>query len=245
MTLTWLVTGANRGIGLEIVRQLSVRTEVNIIATVRSLSPRPPQTSLFEMGSKYPKRLSILELDVSSLDSISAFVSTVSASQHTKIDFLLNNAGMNADYQNSQNFSPEKFQQAMNVNVVGPAKLTSALVEAKLVSAGSVVMNMSSSFGSVTLRIGRNAQHVPTRVTAYCISKAALNMLTAHQAADLQAKAITVIAMDPGWVKTDMGGAGAALEPEDSVAGILKVLDGLTENDSGKYYTYTGEELPW
>lgn len=83
------------------------------------------------------------------------------------------------------------------------------------------------------------------RCTTYSISKAALNMLTVQQAGDLKDRGVQVICMDPGWVKTTMGGEGAMLEPEFSISSMLKVIHGLKDEDTAKFYTYTGEQLPW
>ncbi|OCT53027.1 hypothetical protein CLCR_11416 [Cladophialophora carrionii] len=83
------------------------------------------------------------------------------------------------------------------------------------------------------------------KCTTYSISKAAVNMLTVHQSEQLKDRGIKVICMDPGWVKTRMGGDGALLEPEESIGGMLKVVHNLKDEDTGKFYTYTGGEVPW
>lgn len=104
-------------------------------------------------------------------------------------------------------------------------------------------MNMTSGLGSMANSLAMT----PRKCAGYSISKAALNMLTVHQAEDVRGmlKGARVVAMDPGWVKTRMGGEGAVLEPEESIGGMLKALHGLGEEDGGKFFTYTGEQVPW
>lgn len=133
----------------------------------------------------------------------------------------------------------ESLANHMNVNVMGPAKLVQVL-EPHL-QTGSVVMNMTSGLGSLAYN---RSKEMP-ECTVYAISKAALNMLTVHQAAQLRDRGVRVICMDPGWVKTDMGGKEAALEKEESIGGMLKVLKGLKETDSGKFFVYDGSEKEW
>jgi len=125
------------------------------------------------------------------------------------------------------------------VNVMGPAKIVQ-LLESHLQS-GSVVMNMTSGLG--LLAYNRTKETVGA--TAYAISKAAVNMLTVHQASNLKSKGVIAVCVDPGWAKTDMGGSGAVLEKEDSIGGMLKVLKGLKIGDSGRFFVYDGSEKEW
>jgi NAD(P)-dependent dehydrogenase (short-subunit alcohol dehydrogenase family) len=125
----------------------------------------------------------------------------------------------------------------MTVNVLGPAKIVEFL--APHLQDESVIMNMTSGLGSLT------CSKVDTKATAYSISKAGLNMLTVHQSVELKKKGVVVICMDPGWVKTDMGGKGAALEKEESIRGMLKCLSSFSMTDSGKFFVYDGQEKAW
>ena len=102
-------------------------------------------------------------------------------------------------------------------------------------------MNMTSGLGS--LAYNRTKETVDC--TTYSISKAALNMLTVHQASDLKGKGVVVVCVDPGWVKTDMGGPGAVLEKEESIGGMLKCLRGLKISDSGRFFACDGSEKAW
>jgi len=233
----YIITGANRGLGLTFVKHLAANPANTVIATVRALKR---DLSALEAVKSKSKGVRILECDTGSLKSIESFAKEVSSllGPKGKIDFLLNNAGINAvPDQTSLDFEPEALTEHINVNVTGPAKTVQELVGH--LGEGSVVMNMTSGLGSLSL------SKANPKCTVYSISKAAVNMLTVHQAKQLAEKGVIVICMDPGWVKTDMGGVGAILEPDESIGGMLKTLHGLKSSDTGKFYTYTGEEKPW
>lgn len=102
---------------------------------------------------------------------------------------------------------------------------------------------MTSGLASMKVSLGIS----PRRCATYSISKAALNALTVQQSGHVREKleGVVVVCMDPGWVKTRMGGEGAVLEAEESIGGMLRCVHGLTGDDNGKFYTYTGEEVPW
>jgi NAD(P)-dependent dehydrogenase (short-subunit alcohol dehydrogenase family) len=235
---TYTITGANRGLGLEFVRQLSPNTSNTIIAAVRSL--KGELTDLQALASQ-SRNIHILECDTSSLASIAAFGTAVTKTlgQDAQLDYLLNNAGINAvREQTALDLNEKDVHHHIAVNVIGPAKTVEALLPH--LREGSVVMNMTSGLGSC----GKGV----IKCAAYSLSKAALNMLTVHQAGELKGKGVKVICMDPGWVKTRMGGEGAGLEPATSIGGMLKVVHGLAGvNLAGvaKFYAYDGSDTPW
>lgn len=187
----FVITGANRGLGLEFVRQLSADSSNSIVAATRSLSR--DLTDLETLKSN-DANLHILECDTGSQDSIEHFskqVTSVLGGADKKIDFLLNNAGINANSkQTALTLTPENLTNHINVNVTGPAKLVQVL-ESHLHDR-SVVMNMTSGLGS--LAYVRTKEH--TECTAYSISKAAVNMLTIHQASNLKGKGVVVVCVD-------------------------------------------------
>jgi len=235
----YIITGANRGLGLTFVTHLASDPANTIIAATRSLSR--DLTALEALKAK-SRSVHILECDTSSLKSIEAFAKQVESllGPNGKVDFLLNNAGINTvHYQTSLDITPEGLSDAINVNVLGPAKTVEALQEH--LQEGSVVMNMTSGLGSLAAAKSSEV----AKSTVYSISKAALNMLTVHQSKNLASKGVIVICMDPGWVKTDMGGAMAPLYPDESIGGMLKCLNGLKADDSGKYYLYDGTQRQW
>jgi NAD(P)-dependent dehydrogenase (short-subunit alcohol dehydrogenase family) len=243
----YCITGANRGLGLEFVRQLSASGENTILALTRSLT-----SDLGDLKTASSPKTHILECDTSKPDSIQSFVDEAKkllSPSGAQIDYLFNNAGINfKSYQDSLTLGPEDLLHQMIVNVIGPAKTVEYLHTAGLLSAQVRVINLTSGLASMT-----ESRGPPTSTTRKCcgysISKAGLNMLSVHQAGDLRAKAglvgAVVILMDPGWVKTRMGGAGAFLEPEESISGMLKVVHGLEDEDNGSFFSYNGEKKPW
>ncbi|KAE8440917.1 hypothetical protein EG329_006314 [Mollisiaceae sp. DMI_Dod_QoI] len=249
----WIITGANRGLGLEFATQLSSSPSNTIIACTRTLSRSlSALSSLKSKSNPNPnsengnenenENFHILECDTSSESSITTFASTLSAllGPSTKIDYLLNNAGINANSQlTSLTFTPESLSTHMQTNVLGPALLVQSLLPH--LQQGTVVMNMTSGLGSLSF----NSQRETAECTVYAMSKAALNMLTVHQAKQLGGRGVRVVCVDPGWVKTDMGGEGAVLEREVSVKGVLGVLNGLGEGDSGRFFGWDGVVREW
>ncbi|PVH93629.1 NAD(P)-binding protein [Periconia macrospinosa] len=234
---TYFLTGANRGIGLEFVRQLSSNRENTIIAAVRSR-----KSDINDLKSlTYKNNIHIIECDVSSTDSISSLefrVAEILSKNGSNLDYLFNIAGINATSSDTAlSIDPASLQKHMNSNVLGPAKIVETLKQ--YLSRGAIVMNLTSGLGSLTV-----AKDMPKCCT-YSISKAALNMLTLHQARDLKRYHVIVICMDPGWVKTRMGGKGAMVEPDVSISGMLEVVGGLRKEDSGKFYRFDGGAVPW
>ncbi|KIW69062.1 hypothetical protein PV04_04961 [Phialophora macrospora] len=218
----YIVTGANRGLGLEFVRQISQSSTNTVLAAVRSL--QGDLNDLKQLASNAAGKVHILECNTGDIESIHAFGDAVKQTlggSDKQIDYLLNNAGINATAeQTSLDITAE------TVKVLAPN-----------LGAGSVVLNMTSGLGSCGKKL--------TKCTTYAISKAAVNMLTVHQSEQLKDRGIKVVCMDPGWVKTRMGGEGALLEPEESISGMLKVMHNLRDDDNGKFYSYAGEEMPW
>jgi NAD(P)-dependent dehydrogenase (short-subunit alcohol dehydrogenase family) len=234
---TYFLTGANRGIGLEFVRQLASKPSNTIICGVRSLS-----ADLSDLKSlNANNNIHIIECDVGSLDSLSSIefrIAEILSKTGSNLDFLFNVAGINATSSDtSLTLDPKSMTEHMQTNVLGPAKIVESLQ--KYLARGAIVLNMSSGLGSLKV-----ATEI-TKCCTYSISKAALNMLTVHQAKDLKGSGVKVICMDPGWVKTRMGGKGAMLQPKDSVESMLDVVAGLKDEDSGKFYGYNGETKPW
>jgi NAD(P)-dependent dehydrogenase (short-subunit alcohol dehydrogenase family) len=236
----YCITGTNRGIGLEFVRQLAQSSDNTIIAATRSLS-----SDLTDLKAAASPSTHILECDTSNVASIHSFVKAVSrVLGGGKIDFLLNSAGVNlASWQSSLTLSQDELYAQIAVNVIGPAKIVELLLDAGVLSSDVRILNMSSGLGSMQ----RSSEIAPRKCAGYSISKAGLNMLTVHQSEDLkpQLPGSVVIVMDPGWVKTRLGGEGAMLEPSKSVGDMLSVLHGLTSEDTGSFYHHAGEKIPW
>jgi NAD(P)-dependent dehydrogenase (short-subunit alcohol dehydrogenase family) len=229
------VTGANRGLGLEFVRQLLARGD-RVVATCR----HPGKASaLNALAGEHPGRLHVLPLDVADPRAIAEVARELlllddDAGDH--IDLLVNGAGVLHSGERFGRVGAVNLDDSFRVNAMGPFLLTQAL--APRLADGARVANITSQLGSVasTTRFG---------TPSYNISKAAQNMATALLAAALRERGITVVALHPGWVQTDMGGAGATLTPEQSVAGLLRVIGALKPSDSGRFLDWRGEALPW
>lgn len=154
------------------------------------------------------------------------------------IDLLFCNAGISGRRGMALgSFDFESWEEVLKVNLLGPAAIVQALVDNVAASRRRLIALMSSRLGSIAESSGITLP--------YSTSKAALNMLAKGLAASLAARGIVVVALSPGWVKTDMGGAGAPLAPRTSVAGLRKVLAGLKPADSGRFLSYDGSSIPW
>jgi len=227
-----LVTGANRGIGLEFCRQLLARGD-NVVATAR----HPAQAhELNRLVGEHPGRLHALPLDVADPKSQAELARELSLVFDGPIDVLINNAGVLHSGERFGEVSLHNLEDSFRTNTAGAFLLTQTL--APQLRDGATVANLSSILGSVEKT---EAFYTPT----YAISKSALNMATRLLAHALAPRGITVLALHPGWVQTDMGGDGAQIGAEESVRGLLTVIDSADAARSGRYFDYTGRALPW
>lgn len=154
------------------------------------------------------------------------------------IDLLFCNAGISGKKGMAPgSFDFDSWEQVLRVNLLGPAALAEALIDNVAASERRTIAMMSSRLGSISESSGMTLP--------YSTSKAALNMLVKGLAATLGARGIIVVALSPGWVRTDMGGEGAPLSPEASVRGLRKVIAGLKPADSGKFFSHDGSAIPW
>ncbi|KAI9061980.1 NAD-P-binding protein [Trametes sanguinea] len=231
----WLVTGTSRGIGLELVKQLVETPSHIVIATCRNPTKA---TSLRELADAAKDRMHIVALDVTDDKSVKESVTQVATIVGSQgIDYLVNNAGVNDggdDRPSSMDLSV--LQHVFDTNVVAPARVYQAYLPLVMKSTKKTIVNISSALGSITLARG-------PIYTSYSTSKAALNMLTYKQHAEHPD--LTVISMQPGHLKTDLGGPTAQIDVDVGVAGVLKVVKSLKPEDSGKFLDYQGKELPW
>jgi len=236
----YCITGTNRGLGLEFVRQLAQDPANTILATTR---PSADTTDLRAVASD---NTHVLPCDTADVESIRAFAKeAVRVLGGRKIDHLINNAGLNQGPagESSLNVDAKHIAVQLAINVVGPAKVVQFLLEAGALATAVRVLNLTSGLSSMAITVGGS----PRYSVGYSISKAGLNMLAIHQSADLRAKldGAVVVVIDPGWVKTRMGGDGAMLEPDVSISGMLKVLHALEDKDNGKFYSYDGSTVEW
>jgi NAD(P)-dependent dehydrogenase (short-subunit alcohol dehydrogenase family) len=226
-----LVTGANRGLGLEFVRQLLARGD-RVVATCRHPGKA---TALNPLAGEFPGRLHVLPLDVADPKSIAELARELPLVCAT-LDLLVNGAGVLHSGERFGSVSAATLDDSFRTNARGPLLLVQAL--APLLVDGARVANITSELGSIAAltRFG---------TPSYNISKAAQNMVTALLAKALAARGIIVLALHPGWVQTDMGGSGATLAPAQSVQGLLQVIDGATLQSSGQFFDWHGDALSW
>ncbi|KAK0623961.1 NADP-dependent dehydrogenase-like protein [Immersiella caudata] len=236
---TFVISGARTGLGLENVRHLSQTPSNTIFALVRSLTG--DISALQAAQSASTAKVHILECDTSSSPSISALPAQIKAiAPDTVIDVLINMAAiLHSGEQNSLSLTSGVLLSHITTNVLGPALLTSALLP--MLSPTAKIVNITSGLASLELLSNGT---ISTDSTAYSISKAALNMLTVHQAKQLP-EGMVVVCVDPGHCKTEMGGPNATVEPEDSAKGLQAIIEGLKGSGKGRFYWYTGKELPW
>ncbi len=197
----YCITGVNRGLGLEFIRQIAQDSSNTILATTRA------NADTSDLKKVVSSNTHILECDVSDKSSVSSSASE--AFKHLnggKIDFLLANAAVNSvPQQTCLDLHADDLHRELDINVIGPANLTSILLEQGLLAENVRIMNMTPGLGSMTRSLGIS----PRKCAPYSISKAGVNMLTVHQSGVLKeklGKGCVVICMDPGWVKTRMGG---------------------------------------
>lgn len=224
---TLLLTGANRGIGLEFARQFSAEGW-EVIAGCRA-----PETAT--ALAAMPGKITVERLDVNDAHAVEAL-----AAKHKghAIDLLINNAGISGSREPALSMGdPSQYLKVLQTNSVAPMKTTLAFLPHLQLARNSKVVTVSSRLGSMTYSTGG--------LYAYRASKAAVNAAMHALALDLKPKEITCVVVHPGWVRTDMGGSGADITVEQSVTGLRRVIGALTLADSGKFFNYSGEELPW
>jgi NAD(P)-dependent dehydrogenase (short-subunit alcohol dehydrogenase family) len=232
MGQTILITGANRGIGLALATDL-VKGGHKVIATARN----PAKAALLnELSASHPAMLEIVEMDVTSDKSVAAAATTVKG----PIDILVNNAAGFPEEGDESIFAMklDHFREAYDTNVIGVVRVTRAFFPHLEKGNNPRIVNISSGAGSVTAKDDHGYY-------AYSASKAALNMVTRAIAAEFQPKNICVVAMTPGWVKTEMGGPNAPLTPEASAQAIARTIATLTMESTSMFIERTGGEVSY
>jgi NAD(P)-dependent dehydrogenase (short-subunit alcohol dehydrogenase family) len=228
-----LITGANRGLGLEFCKQL-IPSGATLWAGHRE---EHPGDALTELQSQYPAQIHLQRLDVTQEPDIRQ-TAEILQEQTGHLDLLVNNAGFFPRGETPGSLDETMMLQTFKVNTIGPLMLIQALLPLLRRGDSPKIINVTSQLGSLERkRSGGNY--------SYSASKAALNMVSRALAADLREDLIIVLAMHPGWVSTDMGGQGAPLTPAESVAGMLALIKQVTMADSGNFYTWNGQIHPW
>ena len=223
---TTLITGANRGIGLELTRSFAADGWA-----VQACCVTPDKAKELK---KIAGDVTIHRVDVTDGLRVAGLARELA---DEAIDVLVNNAGIMGPRSGFGETDYDDWVQVLKVNSLAPMRMAERFVEQVARSERKLIVNVSSVMGSIAQNGGGHY--------IYRSSKAALNMVTRGLAADLADRGITVVSLHPGWVRTDMGGADATLAPAESVAGMRRVIEGLTTADSGGFFGYDGGEIPW
>ena len=231
--MNYVITGANRGIGLELVRQLAARGD-RVEACARTPEAAP------ELGALTGDRVRVHRLDVRDAASVRAFASALG---DAAIDVVFNVAGVYGGPRQSLRQMAEELElddvtSTLDVNATGPLRVSVALLPHLRRGTAKKLVHVTSGMGSIT-------DNTSGGYYAYRMSKAALNMMSKSLAVDLRSEGITSVVINPGWVQTDMGGASAPPPVDESVRGILRVIDGATLADSGEFLNWKGNRYPW
>ena len=222
---TILITGAGRGLGHELARQYA-QDGWRVLGTVRDAAARK---RLEKLGAQAHI------VDVTRLEHIETLAKQLN---DEALDVLFCSAGIIGKRGMALgSFDYESWEEVLRVNLLGAAAVAEALLENVLAGERKVIAMMSSRLGSIAEASGMTLP--------YATSKAALNMLVKGLAAQLASQAVVVVALSPGWVRTDMGGASAPLAPQTSAANLRSVIAGLKQGDSGKFLSHDGSPIPW
>jgi len=229
---TVLITGANRGIGLELARQY-LKKSSRVFATSRTSESAP---SLSELKQSYPDTLQVLPLEVTDDRSVQTLVEAL---RGETIDVLINNAGVSGGKQQDiRSMDYAWWAHTLAVNAIAPFRVTVAVLDNLRRSRNPRIITLSSQLGSML-------RATTTGFYAYRSSKAAVNKVMQGLAVDLRSENMIVCPVHPGWVQTEMGGANADLSAQESASGLIQLIDRLKLSDSGRFFKWNGEEHPW
>ena len=222
---TVLITGANRGIGLEYAKQLSAKGYM-VIGTARN----PAEAEELEVVADR-----VEQLDVTDPASVAGLADRLDG---VPIDILINNAGIfERDDVTIDKVDYDMMERTFAVNTLGPLRVTQALLPNLRAGQGKTIISMTSGLGSIEKSNGR--------WYAYRASKSALNQINKIWSVELASDGFLCVVLHPGWVQTDMGGPNATYTPEESVSGLVEVIEGLGPEDNGRFYDLKGESIPW
>lgn len=228
---TVLITGANKGIGLELVKIYAGKGDT-VLACCRDTAEAG---ALNELAGTNDVR--VCQVSVGETNSVAGLAKELAG---ITIDILINNAGMSGPAYEDQSVLKMEFDgwaETMNINTMAPVRVMQALIENLRSSDNPQVITITSQMGALDLDM--------TMAYAYCTSKAALNKFMKMAAIELAKENIDVCVIHPGWVRTDMGGEGADISSEESAEGIANVIAGLNSENSGSFFQWNGETHAW
>uniref|UniRef100_A0A674CXM2 Uncharacterized protein n=1 Tax=Salmo trutta TaxID=8032 RepID=A0A674CXM2_SALTR len=245
-----LITGANRGLGLEMVKQMveSPWPVRQLLACCRDLDGLRAE-GLRDLAKKHPNVITVIRLGEYSLCSIILFLHTLVGSLVGKagLNLLVNNTGV-LTYGTMQTTSTQKMQAAFNTNIMGPMDVTKEFLpylQAAATASGKPGMSCSKpAVVSISSTVGSIAT-IKEMYSFFPIASAGLNMLTLCATEEFRKDEILFAVLHPGWVRTDMGGEGGAIDAPESVEGLLCMMDSLTEKQTGAFLDHEGKVMPW
>ena len=226
-----LITGANRGLGLGFAKKCLKKDE-HVLATVRDIKG---SEELLALKEKFPNNLEIFELDLLK-ESVGYTLENFLGDR--PIDIVINNAGVGSTNQHFEAVSPKPWLEVLKVNLIAPLIITQSIINNVKKGSDKKIYFLSSQLGS----IGDNASG---GMYIYRSSKTGLNQVVKSLSIDLKPQGITVVSLHPGWVKTDMGGPNAPVSIDESIEGMMQVIDATDIRDTGRFLNYDGKELPW
>jgi NAD(P)-dependent dehydrogenase (short-subunit alcohol dehydrogenase family) len=238
---TIVITGANRGLGLEFADQYAA-DGWTVIATCR----RPATADKLNTVASTSGKIRIEKLDAEDAVSIAQFVAAL---RNVALDVVINNAGVLsgnpkassvADGDTTQELGTidaDAWMKVLSTNTIAPIMVTQALLPLMTGKGQRTIVNITSKMGSIS--------EMGSGYIAYRTSKSALNAAMATITHDLNEQGITIVNLHPGWVQTDMGGPSAPLLPKESVNGMRHTIARLTLKDSGRFLSYDGKTIPW
>jgi NAD(P)-dependent dehydrogenase (short-subunit alcohol dehydrogenase family) len=225
---TVLITGANRGLGLEFVKQYAI-DNYEVIACTRKLNKKD---SLHKLQASY-KNISIFALDIQNFTSIDQLAKTLKK----PIDILINNAGVYPD-SSIDHIDYDAWLDAFKINTLAAFKMTKAFLPHLKKGDLKKVASLTSKMGSIDDNSGGGEY-------LYRSSKTALNMVMKSLSIDLKPYDLSLITLHPGWVRTDMGGPNGLIDADESVAGMKRQIDKLSVKTTGQFIAYDGKKIPW
>jgi NAD(P)-dependent dehydrogenase (short-subunit alcohol dehydrogenase family) len=229
---TVLVTGANRGLGLEFVRQYAA-DGWRVFAGCRDPGAAK---ELDRLAAASGGKVRVLALDVTDTASVRAAAQSLAGEP---IDLLINNAGVGAPKnQRLGSLDYAAWARVLDANTMGPMRVVEAFLENVAAGGERRIVTLTSAMGSI-------ADNASGGSYAYRSSKAAVNIVMKSLSIDLAPRGITCVVVHPGWVRTDMGGPGGKLDPPESVAALRRLIAGLRPQDTGRFFNYDGKPYPW
>jgi NAD(P)-dependent dehydrogenase (short-subunit alcohol dehydrogenase family) len=229
---TVLVTGANRGLGLEFVRQYAA-DGWRVFAGCRDPGSA---NELGHLSAASGGKVRVLGLDVTGTASVRSAAQSLGGEP---IDVLINNAGVGAPKnQRLGSLDYAAWARVLDANTLGPMRVVEAFLDNVAAGGERRIVTLTSAMGSI-------ADNASGGSYAYRSSKAAVNIVMKSLSIDLAPRNITCVVVHPGWVRTDMGGPGGKLDPPESVAALRRLIAGLKPEDTGRFFNYDGKPYPW